>query len=122
MIKILTPKPIQKEEQEEPVRTKEEILSSLPLKFQKQLNILIPFLKKYGVTQIYLFGSLYEGTYNDDSDIDIAISGLNPSLYYKIYGIIMYKLKIDCDIINLDEKNNGLVEYLKEQKRWIKIG
>jgi predicted nucleotidyltransferase len=41
----------------------------------KKVNEYINFLKKkkYNITKAYLFGSYVKGTYNDDSDIDIAL-------------------------------------------------
>lgn len=41
----------------------------------KKVNEYINFLKKkkYNITKAYIFGSYVKGTYNDDSDIDIAL-------------------------------------------------
>ena len=38
----------------------------------------------YGVSKVYLFGSLSKPeTFHDGSDIDLAVEGLSPRLYFK---------------------------------------
>ena len=39
--------------------------------------------EKFKVRGVYLFGSLAEGFFHEDSDIDLAVEGLEPRLYFK---------------------------------------
>ncbi|MBM3234813.1 nucleotidyltransferase domain-containing protein [Candidatus Poribacteria bacterium] len=40
-------------------------------------------MEKFNVRRVYLFGSLAEGFFHEDSDIDLAVEGLEPHLYFK---------------------------------------
>ena len=39
--------------------------------------------ENFNVREVYLFGSLAEGFFHEDSDIDLAVEGLEPHLYFK---------------------------------------
>jgi predicted nucleotidyltransferase len=39
--------------------------------------------EKFNVRGVYLFGSLAEGFFHEGSDIDLAVEGLEPHLYFK---------------------------------------
>ena len=39
--------------------------------------------EEFKVRGVYLFGSLAEGFFHEGSDIDLAVEGLEPSLYFK---------------------------------------
>lgn len=54
---------------------------SIPIRYLKDIEIIIEILKKYNTKEIYLFGSLVNGNYGKNSDIDIAIRGLEPSVF-----------------------------------------
>jgi len=82
------------------------------------LNILInkaaQVLKSFGATDVYLFGSVAKGTNIDESDIDLAVSGIPPKFFFKAMGSTMNVLKRKFDLIDLDEKN-PFVEHLKSR-------
>jgi uncharacterized protein len=84
---------------------------------EEDLNVLIQkaveVLKSFGATEVYLFGSVAKGTYNSDSDIDLAVSGLPPEKYYHAVGEIMSILRHPVDLIDLDHKNE-FTEYLSK--------
>jgi len=62
-------------------------------------------LKSAGCTEIYLFGSIAEGRYGSDSDIDIAVKSLSKSIYFKVYGNILAEIGSAVDLVVLDYKN-----------------
>jgi len=39
--------------------------------------------REFGAKSVYLFGSLAEGRFHAHSDIDLAVGGLEPRLYFK---------------------------------------
>jgi len=39
--------------------------------------------EEFKVREVYLFGSLAEGFFHEGSDIDLAVEGLEPHLYFK---------------------------------------
>jgi predicted nucleotidyltransferase len=69
-------------------------------------------LKSFGATDVYLFGSMAKGVNTERSDIDLAVSGLPPKVFFKAMGSAMNILKREFDLIDLDEKNL-FVDYLK---------
>jgi predicted nucleotidyltransferase len=40
-------------------------------------------LKAFGVTEVYLFGSAAHGSLRPDSDVDLAVSGIPPAVFFK---------------------------------------
>jgi predicted nucleotidyltransferase len=43
-------------------------------------------LKSFGATDVYLFGSMAKGVDTEHSDIDLAVSGLPPKVFFKAMG------------------------------------
>jgi len=79
--------------------------------------------EKYKVKRVYLFGSLAEGYFRLSSDIDLAVEGLPPDLYFRALSELWDESKgYKIDLIPLEEadypddiKQKG--EILYEQKK-----
>jgi predicted nucleotidyltransferase len=71
-------------------------------------------LKEAGAREVYLFGSAATGTMRDDSDIDMAVSGLPPEDFFKAMGEAHSILGRQLDLIDLDEKSL-FTEFLKRK-------
>jgi predicted nucleotidyltransferase len=69
-------------------------------------------LKSFGATDVYLFGSVANGMNGENSDIDIAVSGIPPEKFFMAMGDTFGAIEREIDIIDLDE-NNAFVEHLK---------
>ena len=83
---------------------------------EEEKKIIIQYAKKYKVSKVYLFGSsLDDPEYND---IDLAISGIKPDLFFKFYGELLRNLPKPVDLIDLSQKSlfNQLI-----QKNSVKI-
>ena len=78
----------------------------LPKDIMKDINIAKEILLREGVYEIYVFGSIAEGNYVKQSDIDLAIKGLPEDRYFKVYGELLGKLSRNLDLISLDYKND----------------
>ena len=52
-------------------------INNLPYSYQEDIKKAIQILKDNGATEIFIFGSIAKGNINENSDIDIAIKGLN---------------------------------------------
>ena len=76
-------------------------------------NIIIGCAKKYNVTSVILFGSSIrdESVFND---IDIAVIGIKPSLFFKFYGELFKNLSKPVDLVDMSHKN--LFTQLIEEK------
>ena len=94
---------------------------NLPEKFTKDIQKAIDILKKEGCSEIFIFGSLVERKYNDESDIDIAIKGLPANKYFKVIGKLELELDTRFDIVDLDEDENSFVKLLKEKGDLIRV-
>ena len=61
-------------------------------------------MEKYTWKEIYLFGSLVqEGRFKPNSDVDIAVLGLNKFDYYTFIGEVSEILNRRVDVIRLEE-------------------
>ena len=100
----------------------EKDVSTLTIKQIK--DIVKPILNKYGIFEIYLFGSYGRGEANKDSDIDIYCEKGNLNTLFKI-GYVFEELKIalnkevDLVFIGSDFDDDEFEEELKRD--YIKI-
>ncbi|HCT85446.1 MAG TPA: hypothetical protein DF296_09625 [Candidatus Margulisbacteria bacterium] len=62
-------------------------------------NIIINCAKKYNVKSILLFGSAAKK--NEYNDIDLAVEGIQPKLFFKFYGELFKHLDKPVDLIDL---------------------
>ena len=81
-------------------------ISKIPESHRQDVAHAIKLLKKFGCKEIYLFGSLVDGTGRAGSDIDIAIRGIDADKYFKILGQLMLELDHPVDLINLDRQDD----------------
>ena len=77
-------------------------------------------LKEAGAREVYLFGSAAQGSVREDSDIDLAVSGLPPEVFFKAMGKAGDILQRPLDLVDLDEEN-PFTRYLKEEKELVRI-
>lgn len=69
----------------------------------KDKNKIVELADKYKVSQILLFGS---ALFKDDfSDIDLAVKGIKPELFFKFYGELIFAVSKPVDLIDLDIEN-----------------
>jgi len=77
-------------------------------------------LKAAGAREVYLFGSAATGHLREDSDIDIAVSGLPPRQFFRAMGQVSRILRRPVDLIDLDE-DNPFTEYLKKEGHLVHV-
>lgn len=65
-----------------------------------------------GAREVYLFGSALRGADGVESDIDLAISGLPPALFFRAVGLARRILNRPVDLVDLDE-TSPFTEYLR---------
>ena len=71
-------------------------------------------LKAAGASEVYVFGSAAAGALREDSDIDLAVSGLPPEEFFRAMGLAREAIGRELDLIDLDEQNL-FTEYLKKK-------
>lgn len=77
-------------------------------------------LKAAGAQEVYVFGSACTGAMQDNSDIDIAVSGLPPAAFFKAVGQLGDVLGRRFDLIDLDEES-PFTRYLREEGELLRV-
>jgi len=96
------------------------VLNKLPYSFKADIKKAIDILRAYGCSEIYIFGSLTNNSFNDESDIDIAIKGIKPELFFRAYSDLMIELEHSVDLINM-ETQKRFIDLLTEIKEIIRV-
>lgn len=78
-------------------------------------------LKQAGAREVFLFGSAARGAMREGSDIDLAVTGLPPRVFFKAMGEAGDILMLPLDLIDLDE-NTPFTRYLREENELVRIG
>jgi len=65
----------------------------------------LEILKDVGCREVYIFGSLADGTVTPQSDIDFAVKGIPPEFFFKVLGKLIMQLDHPVDLIDLEEDN-----------------
>ena len=68
-------------------------------------------LRGLGATQVFIFGSAARGELRPDSDVDLAVTGLPPQVYFSAVSKASDLLGRPVDLVDLDD-STPLVRYL----------
>lgn len=71
-------------------------------------------LRDAGAKEIYVFGSVAEGRATSHSDIDLAVRGLPPEVFFEAVGRVAMALTREFDIIDMDDPS-PFTEYLERK-------
>lgn len=74
----------------------------LPAEYKEDIEKATRLLIDSGCKEVFLFGSLAEGTATEGSDIDLAVRGCPPQKFYAILGKLLMELKHSVDLVDLD--------------------
>lgn len=86
-----------------------------PEEYIDDINKAIKILKKFGSTEIFIFGSLIEkDSIRKNFDIDIAVRGIPKNKFFEIYGKLLVTLEHSVDIVCLDYNTPFTELLLKE--------
>jgi len=78
-------------------------------------------LKAVGAREVYVFGSTSKGKLRPGSDVDMAVSGLPPEVFFRAMAAAHDALGRPLDLVNLDE-DNDFTRYLKEEGELQRVG
>ena len=78
-------------------------------------------LKAAGAREVYLFGSATKGRFGTDSDLDLAVSGLPPSLFYRMGARVSDLLGRTVDLIDLDI-DTPFTRHLRQENELVRVG
>ena len=74
-----------------------------------------------GASQVFVFGSAVKGRLRPDSDVDMAVSGLPPRVYFSAVSQASDLIGRPVDLVDLDD-DSGLVRYLKGSGELVRVG
>jgi len=100
----------------------EDKLINLPYSYQEDIKKAKKILKENGAKEVFIFGSIANGKFNENSDIDIAVKGLNETNFYKVASMLMFELENEFDLIDLDDKQNRFSQMLLKVGGLLKVG
>lgn len=75
---------------------------NLPEDLEKDISLAAEILMQVGCKEVYLFGSIAEGSFSRGSDIDLAIVGLPKERFFAAYGRILTSVRRHVDLVGLD--------------------
>ena len=78
-------------------------------------------LNAAGAREVYLFGSAAKGSLEPDSDLDLAVSGLPPALFYRLGARVSDLLGRTVDLTDLDTPT-PFTRYLREENELVRVG
>ena len=78
-------------------------------------------LKVAGAREVYVFGSAAKGTGGVESDLDLAVSGLPPSVFYRVGARLSDLLGRSVDLIDLDI-STPFTRYLRDENELVQVG
>ena len=78
-------------------------------------------LKAAGALEIYVFGSAAKETADLASDIDLAVSGLPPSVFYRTGARISDLIGRSVDLVDLDS-DTPFTRYLRSENELVRMG
>ncbi len=90
-------------------------IDQCPEEVRRDILQAIDVLKRLGARDVYLFGSVLSS--KDPAaigDIDIAVSGLEPSKFFAAYGALTMALDYPFDLVDLDNEA-AFVQTLREK-------
>ena len=78
-------------------------------------------LKAAGAREVYVFGSAAKGKLRPNSDVDMAVSGLPPEVFFRAMAKASRALGRPLDLVDLDE-DNPFTRYLKDEGELQRVG
>ncbi len=100
----------------------EENLNNLPNSYKEDIKKATKILKENGAIEVFIFGSIANGKFNKNSDIDIAVRGIKEKDFYRVASILMFELENEIDLIDLDDKENRFSQMLLKVGGLLKVG
>jgi predicted nucleotidyltransferase len=78
-------------------------------------------LKEAGAREVYVFGSAARETDAEASDLDLAVSGLPPAVFYRVGARLSDLLGRSVDLVDLDV-NTPFTRYLRLENELVRVG
>ncbi len=70
---------------------------------QGKVRLAAEYLRQQGASEVYLFGSAARGDMHPRSDVDFAVRGIRPEMFYRVTALAEDLLGLPLDVVDLDE-------------------
>jgi predicted nucleotidyltransferase len=87
---------------------------------QRSINQAAAIMQAAGAEAVYLFGSIAEGSFRPDSDVDLAVSGLPPDKFFHTMGQLLQLMPRPLDLVDLDV-DTPFTRYLKQKGKLYRV-
>ncbi len=94
---------------------------AMPEKIESLIEEAAAALKAAGAREVYVFGSAAKGKLGENSDVDMAVTGLPPEAFFRAMAAAHDALRRPLDLVDLDE-DNPFTRYLKEEGELRRVG
>ncbi|MBD3253622.1 MAG: nucleotidyltransferase domain-containing protein [Candidatus Lokiarchaeota archaeon] len=84
-------------------------------KIDEKVKKAIEYLKSIGCKEVFLFGSLVDGTFNENSDIDLAVTGISARNYFKALVELPMFIDHKVDLVALDFASRDIEKKIKDR-------
>lgn len=88
--------------------------------FRERLKGAARALREAGAKEVYVFGSAARGELDEWSDVDLAVSGLPPEVFFATMAEAGDILKRQVDLISLDH-SDPFTDYLREKGKLVRV-
>lgn len=78
-------------------------------------------LRAAGAREVYVFGSVAQGKIRENSDVDMAVSGLPPGVFFRAMAKASRALGRPLDLVDLDD-DSPFTRYLKSHGELRRVG
>jgi len=96
-------------------------MSAAPEEITRLIAKAAAALRAAGAREVYVFGSAAQGRLREDSDVDMAVSGLPPEVFYRAMAAASGALGRPLDLVDLDE-DSPFTRYLKREGELRRVG
>ncbi|MCX6376254.1 MAG: nucleotidyltransferase domain-containing protein [Armatimonadetes bacterium] len=87
----------------------------------QDVEIAAKILLEAGAKEVYVFGSAAHGEEHPGSDIDMAVRGLPPRIFFRTMGKVALAVSRPFDLVDLD-KGNLFTEFLERKGELVSVG
>ena len=87
---------------------------------QRSIQRAASVLQELGAREVYVFGSAARGALRPGSDVDLAVSGLPPRLFFHAMAKAADTLNRPMDLVDLDQ-DVPFTRYLKQEGELVRV-
>lgn len=86
----------------------------------QDVEIAAKILREAGAKEVYVFGSAAHGEERPGSDIDMAVRGLPPEVFFRAMGQVVLAISREFDLVDLDDATR-FTQYLERKGALVRV-